>query len=119
MLAGTGGDRMLRGWILAALSLLAAGCSSKTSAPVTCDNGGSALLTFASDRRQAPGHYQIWLYDIEAQGFHLLRNLASPTGIDSSPSISSDGQLIAFTRRDTINPSQTRVLIYARAICGF
>jgi len=110
---------MLRWWFLAALALLATGCSTKSSAPVTCDNGGSWLLAFASDRRQPAGHYQIWLYDVDAQGFRLLRNLASSSGIDSTPSISSDGQLIAFTRTDSIHPSLSRVLVYDRASCGF
>ena len=100
------------------LGLAVAGCSSKTSAPVTCDNSGLRLLAFASDRRQAAGHTQIWLYDLDAQGYHLLRNLASPSAIDSTPSISSDGQLIAFTRSDTTG-STPHILIYERASCGF
>ena len=110
---------MRRCWFLAALGLLLAGCSSKTSAPVVCDNSGVELMAFASDRQASPGHYQIWLYDFGGPGFRLLRNLSSPTGIDSTPTLSSDGQLIAFARTDTTDPAHTHVLVYARANCGF
>ncbi len=109
----------MRRWWLATALAAAAGCSKQTSAPVPCDTSGIRLLAFASDRRQAAGHDQIWLYDLDAQGFHLLRNLASPSAVDSTPALSPDGELIAFTRADTTDPARTRIMIYARAACGF
>jgi Tol biopolymer transport system component len=110
----------MRGWrYLPILGLLAAGCSTKTSAPVTCDNSGVRMVAFASDRDAFPGHSGIWLYDLDGQGFRLLRNLSSPTGIDSTPSLSLDGQLVAFTRTDSLDPAHTHVLVYDRATCAF
>jgi Tol biopolymer transport system component len=77
------------------------------------------MVAFASDRQKPAGHYQIWLYDFDAPGFRLLRNLASTTGIDSTPSISADGQLVAFTRTDSADLAHSHVLVYSRATCGF
>lgn len=110
---------MRRSACLAALGLVLAGCSSKTSAPVVCDNSGVRLMAFASDRQVNAGHYQVWLYDFDGPGYHLLRNLGSASGIDSTPTISSDAQLVAFARTDTTDPSHVHILVYDRAGCGF
>src|SRR5262249_29403407 len=50
------------------------------------------------------------------QGFRLLRNLATAAAVDSSPTLSTDVQLIAFTRAQA---GLSHVLIYSRADCGF
>jgi Tol biopolymer transport system component len=110
---------LFRGAALATLAALAAfGCSSnsKTTQPVTCDNAGTHLLAFASDRNQPAGQFHIYLYDLDASGFHLLSNLASGAIADSSPTLSSDGQLLAFVRSGAGGPS---IQVYVRADCGF
>lgn len=109
--------RLLRGLALATVAALAAGCSSnsKTTQPTSCDNSGAHLLAFASDRNQSAGQFHLYLYDVDGQGFHVLSNLASGAAADSSPSLSSDGQLIAFVRTGAGGPS---ILIYSRADCG-
>ncbi len=99
------------------LALAAAGCSSKqTTQTQTCDNGGADLISFASDRGHH-GQFDIYLYDANALGYRLLRNLNSSTASDSSPSLSGDNQLIAFVspRGGTGNG----LFLYARVSCGF
>jgi Tol biopolymer transport system component len=102
--------------IVAALALLGCSSKSKTTQPVSCDNSGTHLLALASDRNQPAGQFHIYLFDLDALGFHLLSNLASGTAADSSPSLSSDGQLLAFVRGGAGGSS---ILIYVRQDCGF
>jgi Tol biopolymer transport system component len=98
-------------------ALAAAGCSTKQTSPAElCDNGGTDLIAFASDRGHH-GQYDLYLYDIEGGGYRLLRNLNSATVSDSSPSLSGDGQLIAFV--SPRGASGTDILMYARASCSF
>ncbi len=98
------------------LALATAGCSKQSSSPQTCDNGGVDLIAFASDRGHH-GQYDIYLYDADAGGYRLLRNLNSAALNDSSPSLSGDNQLIAFVspRAATGNG----LFVYARLTCSF
>ena len=99
------------------VALAAAGCSTKQTSPAeSCDNGGTDLIAFASDRGHH-GQYDLYRYDTEGGGYRLLRNLNNAIVSDSSPSLSGDDQLIAFVSpRGT---SGTDILMYARASCSF
>lgn len=97
--------------------LTALGCSkSQTSPAALCDNEGSDLIAFSSDRGHA-GQYDIYLYDADLGGFRLLRNLNSASASDSSPALSRDGQLIAFVS-DRGSGGTTDLQIYERISCS-
>lgn len=99
------------------LACVAASCSKNDSFDVSpCDNEGSHLIAFASDRGHA-GQHDLYLFDADQSGFRLLKNLNSPTASDSSPTLSSDGQLIAFvSARGTTG---TDLYVYERISCAF
>ena len=101
--------------LLAPLALW--GCSkSHTSPSSLCDNEGDDLIAFASDRGHA-GLYDIFLYDADLGGFRLLKGLHNPAFSDSNPTLSRDGQLIAFvTNRD--GPATSNLYIYERISCS-
>jgi Tol biopolymer transport system component len=81
---------------LLVLLLAAPGCSKKqTSSASLCDNEGTDLIAFSSDRGHQ-GQYDLYLYDADLGGYRALRNLNSATVSDASPALSSDGQLVAF-----------------------
>jgi Tol biopolymer transport system component len=99
----TSRPRLPRWTALAALAALAAalaalaGCG-KSPAPTAPagDTGGTHLLVFASDRNQAAGQFDLYLYDLDAGGYRLIKNISSSSAADVHPAISSDGLLIAF-----------------------
>jgi Tol biopolymer transport system component len=75
-----------------------AGCSPAGN-PVSVgggDTGGTHLVVFASDRNQPVGQYDIYLYDLDELGFRQILHGDSATAADPHPTISPDGQLIAF-----------------------
>jgi Tol biopolymer transport system component len=80
---------------MAGALLVLAGCDSTTTSP-TGDSGGEHLVAYASDRNQAPGQFDIYLYDMDLLGFRSLPNLNSASAADLNPSLSSNGRLIAF-----------------------
>jgi len=93
------------------------GCSKQQTSPsVLCDNEGSDLVAFASDRGHA-GSYDIYLFDADLAGFRLLKNLHSASASDSSPALSRDGQLIAFVS-DRGGAGTSGIYIYERISCS-
>ena len=97
--------------------LTALGCSKSQTAPASlCDNEGDDLIAFSSDRGH-PGQYDIYLYDADLVGFRLLKNLNSASASDSSPTLSRDGQLIAFVT-DGVPAGTTDLRIYERISCS-
>ena len=100
---------------LVLLLLASAGCSHKQTAPTTCDNEGTDLVAFSSDRGHH-GQYDVYLYDADQVGYRALRNLNSATASDSNPALSSDAQLIAFvSARGTTG---TDLYVYERISCS-
>src|SRR6266581_7612415 len=101
-----------------ALGLLAGcGSSGSTTGPSVGDTGGSHLVVFASDRGQSAGQFDLYLYDIDAQGFRLIRGISSPTAPDLHPAITSDGLVIAF-QSDRGAGTKSDILLYARSRQG-
>jgi len=99
------------------LALSALSCSKSDTFKVTpCDNEGTHLIAFSSDRDHA-GQYDIYLYDADVPGFRLLQSLNSATAADSSPSLSSDGQVIAFVSARGTTGSD--IYVYERVSCAF
>ena len=72
------------------------GCSSRTTSPTgTGDLSGLRLGAFASDRGNATGQYDIYLWDYDASAFKSIDAIRS-TAAERHPTISSDGRFIAF-----------------------
>jgi Tol biopolymer transport system component len=109
-------SRSIHACIALGLLLLAvAGCSkSQTSPNVICDNEGTDLIAFASDRGHA-GKYDVYLFDADAGGFRALRNLNSTTASSTSPALSPDGQLVAFV--STRTGASADLYVYERVSC--
>ena len=108
----------LRGILAPVLLLLlaAAGCSQKQTSPsALCDNEGIDLVAFSSDRGHQ-GQYDIYLFDANQGGYRLLRNLNSATASDSSPALTSDGQVIAFVSSRAAAGSD--IYVYERLSCS-
>jgi len=99
-----------------ALGLLA-GCGNpgKTVSPGGGDTGGNHLVVFASDRNQTAGQLDLYLYDLDAQGFRAILNINSALVPDLNPSISSDGLVIAF-ESNRGGTGQSDILLYSRAL---
>jgi Tol biopolymer transport system component len=113
---------MRRWWTLAAAAALTAalaqaGCGGKTTVGTgaNCDASGVELLAFASDRAVA-GQYDIYLYDLQAGGYHLLSGVNSPAAADSNPTVSGDARLVAYTTRHL---GSGDLVIDDRATCTF
>ncbi len=100
------------GLILVALLMLA-GCS-KTPAPNPCEDTGTSLIAFASDRASA-GQYDVYLYDLLGDGYHLLKDLNSAAA-DSSPALAANGRFVAFT---TWRNGTADLALYDRQSCAF
>jgi TolB protein len=113
------GRARIRACTIAALLFLFAvpGCSKNQTSPAAlCDNEGSNLIVFSSDRGHA-GQYDLYLFDADLTGFRLLKNLNSASASDSSPALSRDGQLIAFVS-DRTGAGNTDLHIYERISCS-
>ena len=104
----------------AALLLAAAvagGCGNSTNStqPGSGDTGGSHLMVFASDRAGVAGQFDLYLYDLDSQGFRLIRGISNATASDLEPCISLDGQVIAF-QSDRGLGTGSDILLYSRAL---
>lgn len=108
-LAGTAG-------LLVAAALAAGGCGGNTvSGPSLGDTGGTYLVAYSSQRDlNHPGQYDIFLYDLENQGFRLLSGINDPAAADSSPTLSSDGQLVAFVSWRAGGKGGSDIWLYSR-----
>jgi Tol biopolymer transport system component len=102
--------------LLFALSIAAlAGCGQTTKVvePGGGDTGGTHLVVYASDRNQPAGQFDLYLYDLDAGGFRLIRNISSATAPDLNPCLTSDGLLIAF-QSNRGGPTNSDILLYSR-----
>ncbi len=117
------GSRSRRAWPRAVaglfcLGLALAGCSKTQTSPNTlCDNEGTNLIAFQSDRGH-PGRYQVYLYDTDAGGFRALRNAQSDVASDTAAAISPDGQELAFVRTNPASPGTSDIVLYERVSCS-
>src|SRR5437868_1113163 len=72
------------------------GCAKGTTGPTgTGDVGGFRLVAFASDRGNASGQYDIYLWDADQLAFHPTTPLHSQAS-ERHPSVSPDGRFIAY-----------------------
>src|SRR3989442_6599177 len=103
--------------LIAAITVV--GCSKSPTGPRALgDAGGIHLVVYASDRNQAAGQFDLYLYDLDEGGFRLLSGINSPTTPDLNPTISSDGRFIAFeSNRGGLGG--TDILMYDRLRAGF
>lgn len=94
----------------AVTAVLAGGCGKETfKALPDCD--GRHMV--ASARRPvAGGQADIYLFDYDGNGFHLMPNLNDAVLSDLNPSLSVDGRFIAFERE--LGPNDTDILVYDR-----
>lgn len=113
--------RDIRRWGVAGLAAIAAaalagGCSKSKNptVPNTCEATGVELMAFASDRASA-GRFDIYLYDLQAGGYHLLQGLNSAAA-DSNPTVSADSRLVAFTSNRN---GSFDLQLYDRASCSY
>ncbi|MBI5709253.1 MAG: PD40 domain-containing protein [Candidatus Eisenbacteria bacterium] len=102
--------------VLAAAIGIGCGKTNSTTGISACDTGGLHLIAFASDRNQAAGQCDIYLYDMDGSGFRLLRNLNGPAVADSTPALSSDGLFIAFV--SVRGTSGADIWLYDRSRCA-
>ncbi len=80
----------------AAFGLILAGCGIHGTAPTgTGDYSGLRLVAFASDRGNAAGQYDVYLWDFDSLRFREVPGL-NFTSAEHHPSITSDGRFIAF-----------------------
>lgn len=100
----------LAAW-LGALCLVA-GCSPENGPPMGGDTGGNHLVVVSSDRNQSPGQLDLYLYDLDVQGFRLIANLNSANP-ERNPTLSADGLVIAFESTRGITGSD--LYLYSRA----
>src|SRR5205085_11299748 len=84
-----------------------------------CDTTGTHLVALASDRNQTAGQLDIYLYDLDQRGFHLLRNLNVAGSSDGSPALAGDGQALAFVSHRAGGAGGTDIMIYDRGSCDF
>jgi len=91
---------------------LVCSCGKESPIPTPPDCGGMRLLLYASDRTQATGQYDIFIYDLEAQGFRLLPGLNSATLPDLNPTLTSDARVVAYER--TAGGAGSDILLYNR-----
>lgn len=110
---GRAGSGSLVPAALLAVVLAQAGCGKTATGP-NCDASGVALLAFSSDRASA-GQYDIYLFDLQAGGYHLLSGVNSAAA-DSNPTVTPDARLLAWSSR--INGSAD-LAIFDRASCSF
>jgi Tol biopolymer transport system component len=99
---------------LAAFAL--SGCSPAGN-PVTIgggDTGGTHLVVYASDRNQAAGEFDLYLYDLDAVGFRQIAHASNATAADLHPTISSDGLVIAFESNRAGGAGGSDILLYSR-----
>lgn len=103
-------------WPTLAALIALAGCGKSTTptAPIG-DTSGVHLMVFSSDRNQTAGQFDVYLYDLDAGGYHLIRNINSPIAPDLHPVITSDGQTIAFSS-DHGTGSASDIFLYSRAL---
>jgi Tol biopolymer transport system component len=95
------------------LLVLLAGCSGKDDQPVApgpdCD--GFNLIAFASDRDQAPGQTDLYLYDLDLNAFRGLPGV-NTTAPERQPTLSFDRRTLAFVgSRGTVSDD---ILLYNR-----
>ncbi len=95
---------------LTALTALAAGGCGQDTVVVPPDCSGRRLVTYA--RRPVAGLADVYLFDFDGNGFHLMPNLNSPTLNDVNPTLSGDGRFIAFERE--LNSGDSDILLYDR-----
>ena len=101
---------------LLALAGAAPGCGKKNTVAVG-DAGGAHLVVYASDRSQAPGNFDLYLYDLDASGFRLMVGINSSTP-ELHPTISSDGRFVAF-QSDRGAGARSNIYLYDRIAQGF
>lgn len=96
--------------ILAAMVVTGlAGCGEDTfEAPPDCS--GRFLAVYA--RQTAIDQADVYLYDYEGLGFHLLPNLNSTNEQDLDPALTRDIRFVAFER--VLSPANTDILFYDR-----
>src|SRR5436190_1173626 len=86
--------------------------SVASAASPTCDTTGTHLVALASARNQTAGQFDIYLYDLDQLGFHLLRNLNVAGSSDVSPALAGDGQALAFVTNRAGGAGGTDIMIY-------
>lgn len=100
---------MKRSVLAAAVLAGLVGCGEDTfEAPPDCS--GRFLVVYA--RQTAVDQADIYLYDYEGLGFHLLPNLNSNNEQDLDPAITRDIRFVAFER--VVSPTNTDILFYDR-----
>ena len=100
----------LRVLLLGVTALLAAGCGKETFKALP-DCEGRHLVVNAR-RPVAGGQADVYLFDYDGNGFHLMPNLNDALLSDLNPSLSADGRFVAFERE--LGPTDTDILVYDR-----
>jgi Tol biopolymer transport system component len=89
---------------------LVTGCGKDTfKALPDCD--GRHLIVSAR-RPVAGGQADVYLFDYDGNGFHLMPNLNDAQLSDLNPTLSADGRFVAFERE--MGPGDTDILVYDR-----
>jgi WD40 repeat protein len=91
--------------LLAALS----GCG-KDNFQAAPDCSGRFLVAYA--RQLSVDQADVYLFDLDGQGFYILPNLNSTTEQDLNPTLTRDLQFIAFER--VLSPTNTDIMVYDR-----
>jgi Tol biopolymer transport system component len=78
------------------LALAGAGCSGTKPIAGSGDAGGRHIAVFASDRNQALGQYDLYIWDFDEMRFRALSVNVNTTAAERHPTISTGGQFIAY-----------------------
>jgi len=102
--------KRLRILLLGLTAAMAAGCGKDTFKALP-DCEGRHLVVSAR-RPVGGGQADVYLYDYDGNGFHVMPSLNDPQLSDLNPTLSADGRFVAFERQ--MGPTDTDILVYDR-----
>src|SRR5258705_8511144 len=102
--------KLLRVLLFGLIAAMVAGCGKDTFKALPDCEGGH--LGVSARRPGGGGQADVYLYDYDGNGFHLMPGLNDTQLSDLNPTLSADGRFVAFERE--LGPTDTDILVYDR-----